>query len=191
MLSLCPLLSVCLYMSRGWIRSQLIPSYANRFYPPSADRAFDATFPPITSQLQALGFSFPSHRNKAQCDTGGATFDFFSETIVCGTYISNIPKLLTSAFVSNWQQNSPTLEQYLFAHGWEKQYLASQPIADIFNMSSTTSVAVNYSKQITSGVFCGLSITYTPNQRNSADQKQVSANESCYHNLVLFGGSNG
>lgn len=190
-LSLCLLLSVCLYMSRGWIRSQLIPSYANRFYRPSADRAFADTFPLITDQLQALGFSFPTHRNKAQCDIGDVTFDFFSETVVCGTGISNIPKPLTSAFVSNWQQHSPAFEQYLFAHGWKKQYLASQPIADIISINSTASITVNYSKQVASGVYCGLSVAYTPNLRNSSDPNQLTANESCYHNLVIFGGSNG
>lgn len=197
-------ISVGLVANRGWIRSQFIPWYAERFYAPGAEAAFKSTFPPITAQLIALGVDMPSSRLSATCDRTGAEFDWLSETVVCGTTNGPAQVLLTPAFVHNWQAHAGSLESYLLTHGWKykdelpRQIMLPsdhQPLQDVFTTTVVNPASPDrsndYSLEVSPGVYCGFSVSYAPHVASGPTPYQVGIGESCYHNLVLFGGSNG
>lgn len=65
----------------------------------------------------------------------------------CAVMASANAVIANEAFIKDWQEKSPRLEQYLLANGWQKEWNEAQPINEILNkLHNDTSIGVNYSK---------------------------------------------
>lgn len=179
------ILLVTLFVFRGVVRGYIIPKFVDIVYGPSVDKNFARDYPDVNKKLEEFGFTFKNSPRRDCNVNGEAMYEGIRETIYCFYSTRNDDITFSSQLVSNWKQNSVSLEKYLLASGWTKQWNELQPIDEIYNNpNNDVSVAVNYTK--THGpTECELSIVYNAGYPHPDTTYAI---ESCEREIKIFGG---
>jgi hypothetical protein len=181
-------LLLVLFICRGWVRSTLVPAYANIFYKQNVAKYFDQDLTPVNAKLSQLGFTFtdtaPQRYARHTCSEAPTIpTPNNSQAVTCTKAQSNYKRAFTEAFAATWKRDSAAFEAYLLQNGWHKERNQQQPIDQIYdNTNNTASVGVVYSKTRDT-TRCELSIVYFA---TFADREKTFVHESCSQNIVLF-----
>lgn len=182
------ILLISLFLLRGWIRGVAAPAYVSTFYKADLEERFDMEFDEIKGQLEIYGFEQATHPLPAECDDEPAN-DYFYEglkmTIDCSKR-GWLHAEMAGKIKDSWKDSSQSLEDWLFAKGWVKQWNAGQPIEELFDKPGETATrGVNYEKQLGKTV-CTLSVHYHPAKANRKYNAQSVI--SCERPVKFFGG---
>jgi hypothetical protein len=177
------LLLAVAYLGRGYIRTTVVPAYAQTFYMPGVDKKFDENLTDATRKLESYGVKY--NTNYDECWSGGdAAFENFRETVPCIKYLEGSPVNVSNDLQKHWKAEMPQLEQRLLTSGWQKQYNANESIADLLTRKYDASVS--YHKNI-GKIYCEFSITYSFRDPQNT-QSRIWSKASCQRDVGFFGG---
>lgn len=186
-------LSVAFFLSRNWIRSTVMPAYADHFYKAAVENSFDENFLPVNKELRKYGFTFdivyPEYRQdtcwkKDKLDerlrSGGSGLSVPCEKIRFSDPVDRTPE-----FINYWQRHSPQLHDFLIKQGWHwKRDISQPPINTLFDDPEHYERAMIYSK--THGkVYCQLDIAQ---DASSPGLPEIYVNEDCGRDVDFLGG---
>lgn len=170
------------YVFRGWVRNSVVPGYVSIFYKGDVNTAFKQSFPNINKELEDYGISFDNHMYSHDTSCG-ASFEGFSESVVCNKKIHSDQSTFPSSFNDYWTKNSPRLEKQLLGNGWKDD--SHQPIDSLLRGNEATyynSLGTTYIKYY-GKTHCTLMFSAF-----GSKPAQLTVSEYCERNVAFFHG---
>lgn len=179
------------FIFRGVLREHVMPRVVRGLYADDVQQHFEEDFKPVSEQLAAYEFAFPSTAGSSEAATCHThAYEGLSATYACSKSQWSNEIVPDEAYKERWKKEAQNLESYLLSHGWVKTWNERQPIHELFrDRTDTTTIGVNYIKPH-GKLTCRLEIWLNPAvaHANPPSPPSLRASEECYRYAEIFGG---
>lgn len=169
------------FLTRDWLGPRIARTYVTLFYKNSVNIAFRQSFDPIDAQLRKHGIIFKGTPDAEAICAEAEGSDAWLMTNSCDIIQQSNSITLSEQYISNWERESPQLEQHILSKGWRKTGNSTQTIADLFtNRTNTQTTSVVYERK-QNETKCILSIAYSA----ALNPAVFLANRECHRIIRL------